>query len=117
MKRFIWSQLLQWKNKSDRKPLILRGVRQVGKTYILRSFAKANFPTVHYINFEKEEQLISIFDIDLSPVRILKELSFHLNQPIDIKHDIIIFDEIQNAPKALTSLKYFYEEMPEMAIC
>ncbi len=117
MKRFIWSQLLQWKDNKDRKPLILRGVRQVGKTYILRSFATVNFPTVHYINFEKEEQLVSIFDVDLSPMRILNELSFHLNRSIDTKNDIIIFDEIQNAPKALTSLKYFQEEMPEMAIC
>lgn len=117
MKRFIWSNLLEWKEKKDRKPLILRGVRQVGKTYILRSFAAAHFPNVHYINFEKEEQLASIFDIDLSPVRILKELSFHLDRSIDPENDIIIFDEIQNAPKALTSLKYFYEEMPEMAIC
>ncbi|MBU1084398.1 MAG: AAA family ATPase [Candidatus Omnitrophota bacterium] len=117
MKRFIWSQLLHWKEKKDRKPLILRGVRQVGKTYILRSFANTYFSNVHYVNFEKEEQLISIFDTDLSPVRILKELSFHLGRSIDNKNDIMIFDEIQNAPKALTSLKYFYEEMPEMAIC
>ncbi|MBI4650043.1 ATP-binding protein [Candidatus Desantisbacteria bacterium] len=117
MKRFIWNQLLQWKEKKDRKPLILKGVRQVGKTYILRSFAEANFSNVHYINFEKDEQLASIFNVDLSPERILKELSFHLNLPIDPKNDIILFDEIQNAPKALTSLKYFYEEMPEMAIC
>lgn len=117
MKRYILDQLKAWKDKKDRKPLILRGVRQVGKTYILQSFAKASFSATHYLNFEKDEKLKAIFERDLVPQRIVQEISFYLNRPIDIDHDIIIFDEVQNIPRSLTSLKYFCEEMPGLAIC
>ena len=117
MKRDIWDKLIEWKNKRDRKPLILKGARQVGKTYILRTFGKECFSQVHYLNFEKYEQLAEIFKGDLTPQNILRDLSFYLNAPIHKENDLVILDEIQNVPRALTSLKYFQEELPELAIC
>ena len=117
MRRTIWNKLVDWKSKKDRKPLILRGARQVGKTYILRLFGKEHFSQVHYLNFEKNKQLGKIFEEDLIPQNILRDLSFHLNTSIDMENDLVIFDEIQNIPRALTSLKYFHEELPELAVC
>ena len=117
MRRNIWDKLVKWKNKKDRKPLILKGARQVGKTYILQAFGRENFSQVHYLNFEKHKQLGKIFEEDLIPRNILKDLSFYLNTSIDKENDLVIFDEIQNIPRALTSLKYFQEELPEMAVC
>lgn len=117
MKRLMMENLLRWKEKKDRKPLIIKGVRQVGKTYLLKEFGKTHFPKYHYLNFEKEPILAKIFEADLSPQRILTELSFHLNSSIDVARDLVIFDEIQELPKALTSLKYFCEDCPELHIC
>lgn len=117
MRRNIWNKLVDWKNKKDRKPLILKGARQIGKTYILQAFGKEHFSQVHYLNFEKYRQLDKIFEGDLIPQNILRDLSFYLNTSIDKENDLIIFDEIQNIPRALTSLKYFQEELPELAIC
>jgi len=116
MKRTVTDYLNRWKSSAGRKPLILRGARQVGKTYILKEFGEAAFPRCHYVNFEKDERLGRIFERDLNPVRILDELQFYLDRPIDRRLDLVIFDEIQRSPKALTSLKYFAEEMPEMAL-
>ena len=117
MKRTINKNLLVWKNSKDRKPLILRGARQVGKTYTLQEFGKTEFPCCHYVNFEKDEQVIALFEDDLSPARIINELQFYLDASIDTARDLIIFDEIQRCPRALTALKYFREQMPEMALC
>ncbi len=117
MKRNIWNNLIKWKNKKDRKPLILKGARQVGKTYILQAFGKECFSQVHYLNFEKYKQLSGIFEGDIIPLNILRDLSFYLNTSINKENDLVIFDEIQNVPRALTSLKYFQEELPELAIC
>jgi len=116
MKRKIWRDLISWKKSLARKPLILRGARQVGKTYILKKFGKEQFPRCHYFNFEKETGLSKIFEKNLNPLRILDELSFFSNDSIN-KNDLLIFDEIQNTPRALTSLKYFNEEIPHLAIC
>ncbi len=117
MKRLMMDKLLSWKEMGKRKPLILKGVRQVGKTYLLKEFGRRSFSKYHYINFEKSPDLAKIFEQDLVPQRILNELSFHLNSSIDIEKDFVIFDEIQEAPKALTSLKYFCEECPKLAMC
>ncbi|MDO9229409.1 MAG: AAA family ATPase [Syntrophales bacterium] len=117
MKRTVTESLNEWKSSANRKPLILRGARQVGKTYILKEFGGVAFPRCHYVNFEKDERLGRIFEQDLKPGRILDELQFYLDQPIDCRRDLVIFDEIQRSPKALTSLKYFSEEMPELALC
>ena len=117
MKRTVTDFLNRWKTSANRKPLILRGARQVGKTYILKEFGRAAFPSYHYVNFEKDEKIGRIFEPDLKPDRILNELQFYLDRPIDRRLDMVIFDEIQRSPRALTSLKYFAEEMPEMALC
>jgi len=117
MKRTVTDLLNRWKTSVNRKPLILRGARQVGKTYSLKEFGGAAFPRYHYVNFEKDEKLGRIFEQDLKPDRILDELQFYLDRPIDRRLDLVILDEIQRSSKALTSLKYFSEEMPEMALC
>jgi len=117
MKRSITQALMQWKNRSNRKPLILRGARQVGKTYSLVDFGKTSFPYYHYINFEQDERVRTLFEKDLDPFRILEELQFYLDTSIDKQSDLLIFDEIQHCPRALTSLKYFCEQMPELALC
>ncbi len=117
MKRDIWEKLRTWQEKKDRNPLVLRGARQVGKTYTLRAFCDEWFAAVHYLNFEKDESLAKIFDGDLNPERILREISFHLDTAIAKDTDVLILDEIQIVPRALTSLKYFQEELPGLAIC
>lgn len=117
MKRFISEDLKKWRQKKDRKPLILKGVRQTGKTYILKEFGKNDFSNFHYVNFEHNKKAIELFKDNLDPQRILKDLSFLLDSSIDTKNDLLIFDEIQACPPALTSLKYFAEELSELALC
>ncbi|PKN65656.1 MAG: ATPase [Chloroflexi bacterium HGW-Chloroflexi-5] len=117
MKRNLTKSLNAWKSSANRKPLILKGARQVGKTHILKEFGGAAFSRCHYLNFEEDERLGRIFEQDLKPQRIIDELQFYLDQVIDRQQDMVIFDEIQRCPKALTSLKYFSEEMPELALC
>jgi len=109
--------LIDWKKQTNRKPLILRGARQVGKTYTLQEFAKKYFKNNHYVNFEDDKNLCDIFDENLVPERIITELQYYFDGTIDVKNDLLIFDEIQNCSRALTSLKYFNEKMPEIAIC
>lgn len=117
MKRSFIQLLSSWKSRNDRKPLIIRGARQIGKTYILNEFGKNFFPRYHYFNFEKDGSLAALFDFDLNPKRIINELNFRLNQAIDIEKDLLVFDEIQACPRALSSLKYFNEDLPELALC
>lgn len=117
MKRDIFNKLQEWSLKPRRKPLILRGARQVGKTYILREFGTRNFTRYHYVNFEKTKEVASIFEETLDPKKIIQRLRFILDTSIDIHKELLIFDEIQECPKALTSLKYFSEDMPELALC
>lgn len=117
MKRKMMDRLIEWKQERSRKPLLLKGVRQVGKTHLLKEFGKLFFPQCHYVNFEKQPDLAKIFEPDLVPQRILNELSFYLDCPIQIGKDLVIFDEIQELPKALTSLKYFQEDCPELHLC
>lgn len=106
-----------WAAAPARKPLILRGARQVGKTHLLNEFGSEKFPSVHYLNFEEDTALSRIFEQDLRPPRIVDEIRFHLGRPISTSSDLLIFDEIQRCPKALTSLKYFNESLPELAVC
>lgn len=117
VKRFIYNDLLRWKDSPARKPLILRGARQVGKSYILSEFGKNEFPAFHRFDFEKNgTDLIPLFEGSLDPGKILQYLALFQNRPI-AQEDLIILDEIQNCPRALTSLKYFCEERPEQPIC
>ena len=117
MKRFILHDLMRWKQKAKRKPLIIKGVRQTGKTYSLKEFGRACFKATHYLNFENNPDAAKLFTANFDPKRILNDLSFLLNTSIDIHNDLVIFDEIQACPPALTSLKYFFEQLPELALC
>lgn len=117
MERLLISQLLKWKDAPGRKPLILEGARQVGKTWLLKEFGKRYFKDVCYINFEQSDRLTGVFDGDLNPQRIIEQLSVYQGRMIAPKETLIIFDEVQEMPRALTSLKYFCEEAPEYAIC
>lgn len=117
MYRKIIKHLRDWKDKPGRKPLILRGARQVGKTWILKHFGEIAFDKVHYINFEEDDSLCQFFENDLKPDRIIRDLSFFVNTSIQPKADLIIFDEIQECPRALTSLKYFCEQRSDVSIC
>lgn len=117
MERTLIEELHNWKDKSDRKPLILRGARQVGKTWLLKDFGKRFFKEICYINFEQKDVLGAIFEGTLSPKRIIEQLSVYSGKKILPENTLIIFDEVQEMPRALTSLKYFAEEAPEYAIC
>lgn len=116
MKRYFDEKLDSWRKKKDRKPLILRGARQVGKTYGVKKWAAKNFERTAYLNFEKDSSLGNLFQDSLSPLEIIKKLTFVLGYPIDPKKDLIFFDEIQNCGRALNSLKYFQEELPQQHI-
>ena len=117
MNRFIIDHLISWKNQRDRKPLIVRGARQTGKTFALKKFGKTHFRETHYFNFEKQGDLAGIFEKNLEPKRILSDLGIATGKSIDIENDLVIFDEITFCPKALTSLKYFNEDLPAAAVC
>jgi predicted AAA+ superfamily ATPase len=111
------SELLAWKNMThDRKPLLLYGVRQVGKTYILREFGDRYYKNCIYINFERMEIVSDFFKGELNPNRIIMLLEEYFSQKISLGDTLLIFDEIQACERALTSLKYFCEEAPEYHI-
>ncbi len=116
MKRLLYKDLLNWKKSNDRKPLILKGVRQCGKTWLLKEFGKNNYEDIAYFNFEGNTSLQEIFSQDLDVTRIIEELGIINNKKINPITTLIIFDEIQFCNKALTSLKYFYENAPEYHI-
>ncbi len=116
MRRYIKEQLIKWKNRNDRKPLILKGARQVGKTYILKEFGNEEYDNVAYFNFDHDEALKNLFLSTKDPKRILEQLVFAAGKPIMPEKTLIIFDEIQECPDALNSLKYFNEEANEYHI-
>ena len=109
-------KLISWKNDIDRKPLILRGARQVGKTYIIKQFGKENYEGVAYFNFDQDTELYNMFENTKDPKRILEQLSFVYGKAIIPGKTLIVFDEIQECPNALNSLKYFEEEAKEYHI-
>ncbi len=109
-------KLLAWKKRSRRKPLVLNGIRQCGKTYSLRKFGEEQFVNYAYFNFEAQPGLSSIFDQDFDTGRILRELSGIGGMPIVEGKTLLIFDEVQESPRAITSLKYFCEEKPSLHI-
>ena len=116
MRRYIKDKLIEWKNKENRKPLILRGARQVGKTYILKEFGKEEYENIAYFNFDHDEDLKNLFKNTKDPKRILEQLTFAIGSVIKPEKTLIIFDEIQECPDALNSLKYFNEEANEYHI-
>ena len=100
-------ELIKWKENKGRKPLILRGARQVGKTYILKEFGKENYQNIAYFNFDNDEELKNIFLHTKDPKRIIEQLVLVSEERIEPDKTLIIFDEVQECPNALNSLKYF----------
>lgn len=117
MERNIMQELIAWKNmQKNRMPLLLYGVRQVGKTYILREFGDRYYKNTVYINFERMKIVAGYFDGELNPDRIIRLLEEYFEQKIIPEETLLIFDEIQDCERALTALKYFCEETPEYHI-
>ena len=116
MKRNIYKELLIWKNSPGRKPLILQGARQVGKTWLMRKFGENEYKNVVYVNFEEAKEVSVYFDGNINPVHIVKSLETHYDIRITPTDTLIIFDEIQESARALNSLKYFNENAPEYHI-
>ena len=116
MERLLNAQLNQWRQNPKRKPLVLKGVRQCGKTWLLKEFGEQNYPDVAVFNFEENPSLCSIFEQDLDVKRILLELGVTRGKAIQPEKTLMILDEIQACDKALTSLKYFQENAPEYHI-
>lgn len=113
MDRTIWPQLEAWKTSRGRKPLILQGVRQVGKTWLLQEFGRTHYDDTAYFNLDENPDYAQIFESSKSPKRVLEKLAVLHGRSIVPEKTLLIFDEIQAAPDALASLKYFCEEAPE----
>jgi predicted AAA+ superfamily ATPase len=116
MLRFIDNDLRLWQESSRRKPLILRGARQVGKTWSLKEFGKNRFESLALVDLERNQLLRKLFDGDLKVTRICSDLEVILQQKITPGKTLLFFDEIQACPRAITALRYFYEEMPELHV-
>ena len=116
MLRFIDNELRLWKEGTRRKPLILRGARQVGKTWSLKEFGKKRFESLALVDLERNQPLRKLFDGDLKVTRICSDLEVILQQKITPGKTLLFFDEIQACPRAITALRYFYEEMPELHV-
>ncbi|MCD8077622.1 MAG: AAA family ATPase, partial [Lachnospiraceae bacterium] len=117
MERDIMKRLVEWKDSSDRKPLLLTGVRQCGKTYVCKQLGEQYFEDTAYFYFEGNTGLASVFEYDFDVDRIIDELGNIIRQkPIIPGKTLVIFDEIQACPKAITSLKYFCENKRELHI-
>ena len=113
MKRHLINDLIAWKSSKNRKPLLLRGARQTGKTWLLKDFGKSEYEETVYINFEEFPQLQHIFHQDFDIARIITAVEIHARKKIKADETLIIFDEIQMANKGITALKYFYENAPQ----
>ena len=113
MQRTLMKDLLAWKTRENRKPLVLKGARQTGKTWLINEFGNSQFRDVVRIDFMQDEAARTIFDGDLNPHRIVRDVELRVGRPIDPSTTLLAFDEIQEAPRALTSLKYFCEQARE----
>lgn len=116
MERTLLIELEKWKNSKNRKPLILKGARQVGKTWLMREFGNRAFKKVAYISFFNNKRMKNVFDADYDLERILLNISIETKLKITAEDTLIIFDEIQEAPKALEALKFFCENAPEYPV-
>ena len=116
MERLILKKLLSWKNSPYRKPLILKGVRQVGKTWILKEFGKRCYENTAYFNFDENEEYKQFFETTKDVDRILQTLMLASGQKILPEKTLIIFDEVQDCPKVINSMKYFCENAPQYHI-
>ena len=116
MERELFTKLERWMNKKNRKPLIIQGARQVGKTWIMKEFGARFYENTVYINFDNNKAMKDVFDLDFDLKRILSAIKIEYGKSFQAENTLIIFDEIQEAPKALASLKYFYENAPQYSI-
>lgn len=116
MERFLMEKLVAWKDKPRRKPLILNGARQVGKTWLLKEFGRKHFSNVAYVNLDDNPRMHEQFELGYDIPRIISAIQFETGQVVSEDSTLIILDEIQACPKALTSLKYFCENTPEYAV-
>ncbi|MFO8165809.1 MAG: ATP-binding protein [Desulfatiglandales bacterium] len=116
MKRDKLNDLIQWKNSTNRKPLLIRGARQVGKTWLMKELGKNYYKQYVYVNFEKNKRLKLLFKENFNPDRIIQGLQIESGLRINSDNTLLIFDEIQESPEALTSLKYFQEDAPDYHI-
>lgn len=113
MYRYAIENLREWKNRKNRKPLIIEGARQVGKTWLMKEFGRQEYTNTVYINFDYNSRMAELFSADLDITRILRGIEIYTGKKINSEDTLIIFDEVQEVPKALSSLKYFYEDAPE----
>ncbi len=116
MKRKALDDLLQWKDSPHRKPMILRGARQTGKTWLMKEFGKKAYKNYVYFNFDEQPELRSLFETNKNPHRLIELLSLIAGIKIEPQHALVIFDEIQECSEALNALKYFYEKANEYHI-
>ena len=116
MYRYALEQLYRWKDSKHRKPLIIEGARQVGKTWLMKEFGRAAYKNTAYINFDSNSRMAELFSSDLNIERIIMGLELYIGSKLDPENTLIIFDEVQEVPRALTSLKYFCEDAPQYHI-
>jgi len=116
MERMLMQDLVAWKNNPGKKPLVVQGVRQCGKTFLVEEFAKRHYGDVFYCRFDKDAKIKGFFEQDLDPKRILKDLGFTRGKAIKPHDTLVVLDEIQECGNAVASLKYFYEDAPEYHI-
>lgn len=116
MYRVAIQELLKWKQNKYRKPLIIEGARQVGKTWLMKEFGRQAYKDTVYINFDSNSRMAELFSADLTPARLIMGLELYVGRKIDPENALLIFDEVQEVPRALTSLKYFNEEAPQYQI-
>ena len=116
MERELFTKLERWMKKKNRKPLIIQGARQVGKTWIMKEFGARFYENTVYINFDNNKAMKDVFELDFDLKRILSAIKIEHGKSFQAENTLIVFDEIQEAPKALASLKYFYENAPQYSI-
>ena len=116
MYRIAIEKLYKWKEKKDRKPLLIEGARQVGKTWLMKEFGKKAYEDTVYINFDSNSRMTELFDSDLDTDRLIMGIELYAGKKIRPDHTLLIFDEVQEVPRALSSLKYFYENAPQYHI-
>lgn len=116
MQRFAIEQLLEWKNRINRKPLIIKGARQVGKTWLMQEFGRQYFKKTAYVSFYNNKRMANVFEDDFDIERIIMSINVETKMEVTPEDTLIIFDEIQEAPRALEALKYFCENAPQYAV-
>ena len=116
MERLLMQDLISWKASPNKKPLVIQGVRQCGKTFLVEDFGKRHYSDVVHFRFDKDAKVKGFFSQDLDPKRIIKDLGLARGKSIKPHETLIFFDEIQECGNAITSLKYFYEDTPEYHI-